>query len=295
MNNAYNRPTSKGYDRRAVAWCLLAVILCLPNAVHADMTIRDYDAKRHDRFYSGNDKAFVGESYDWSGVGNASNRWVTMVSPTYFLSASHLKPTGSVTFYEENSKSTGGHTYTIAGGQRISVGGNGTDLWLGKLTTSLDPAHQIKYYSVLDRPSEASYIGMELYNYGKPDRVGRNVVDSFVTATVSGYEGRSMIFDYDDDNVIDVGGDETKLVSGDSGGPSFTPWNGELTLMGIHWFIDTDADGKELSGDTFVPAYINAINDAMDGESLTVVPEPATMALWLLALLGLAVSWRRWR
>ena len=43
---------------------------------------------RNDRFYAGADKAFIGQPYDWSGVGLSSNgSWATMISPTYFVSA----------------------------------------------------------------------------------------------------------------------------------------------------------------------------------------------------------------
>jgi hypothetical protein len=201
---------------------------------------------------------------------------VTMVSPSYFLSAAHLAPDAGdvVTFHEGNDGSTQ-HAYTVAnGGRRISVNGSPTDLWLGKLTTPLAPDHHITYYPILLRGSASSYLDMELFNYGKVARVGRNVVDGMQEMTTGGATGMTMVFDYDDNDVIDVGGDETFLQAGDSGGPSFAIWNGELVLLGIHWLNGKPDEGAWFSGDTFVPHYIDAINDSMSGEELTVVLEP---------------------
>ena len=94
-------------------------------------------------------------------------------------------------------------------------------------------------------------------------------------ATAGSSTGVSMLYDFDDNDVIDVGGDETFLQSGDSGGPSFASWNGELVLLGIHWFNGKPSAGPWYSGDTFVPSYVGDINSKMSGETLTVVPEPS--------------------
>ncbi len=273
------------------------VVLSLSCVAQADMTIRAYEAKRHDRFYAGDDRAFIGQIFDWSGVGKSSDgEWVTMVAPSYFLSAAHYAPDtdDEVTFYEGNSASAG-HVYTVAaGGQQISINGSPTDLWLGKLTTPLIPEDHINFYPILVMSSVASYLDMELFNYGKTDRVGRNVLDAILDQTNSSSHGISMLYDYDDSDVIDVGGDETFLELYDSGGPSFAIWNGELALLGIHWFHEKPSEGAWYSGDTFVPHYVGDINGSMIGETLTVVPEPSTLALWsLVCMVGLGYGW--WR
>jgi hypothetical protein len=256
----------------------------------ADMTIRDYDAARHDRFYTGSDKSFLGEAFDWSGVGKAKGRWVTMISPSYFLSAEHYEPADNeeVVFYEGNDTSAA-HVYTIDSGVQIDAGVTGTDLWLGKLTTPLDAAHNISFYPILTLANDSAYVGMEIYNYGKSNRVGRNVIERFEVHSEGGSTGNSMIFDFDDNDAIDVGGDETYLELGDSGAPSFAVWDGELALVGIHWYNNSSASPK-FSGDTFVPTYFNEIGASMSGESLTAVPEPSTLVLWsMLGILGLAM------
>ncbi len=261
----------------ALSAAFLALSL-LPHAAPAAMLIRAYEPKRHDRFYADVDKAFVGQSFDWSGVGKThTGKWVTMVSPSYFLSAAHLAPGAGelVTFYEENDRSHP-HTYVVAdGGLRIPGDAALTDLWLGRLTTPLDPGDHIRYYPILRLDDDARYVDQEIFNYGKVDRVGRNVVEGILEVTAGGSTGMCMIFDYDDDDVIDVGGDETYLQSGDSGGPSFASWNGELVLLGIHWINGHLEDGTWFSGDTFVPPYIDAIQAHMYGETLTIVPAPA--------------------
>ena len=57
-------------------------ILGLTSSVRSDMKIRVPDEKRHNRFYAGDDKAFIGEEFDWSGVGkDGGNHWAMLVSP----------------------------------------------------------------------------------------------------------------------------------------------------------------------------------------------------------------------
>ena len=174
---------------------------------------------------------------------------------------------------------------------------------LGRLATQLDPADGINYYPILSLASESSYMGKELFNYGLSNCVGRNTIDGFMdrTSASSGTTGRSMLFDYDN-HLNSVGGDETFLQGGDSGGPSFTNWNGQLALLGVHWFQagpEMVADGGGLgcfSGDTFVPNYLSDIERRMTIETLTVIPEPSTLVLWLLAsAVGVGYGWRKKR
>ncbi|MHB0959645.1 MAG: trypsin-like serine protease [Pirellulaceae bacterium] len=243
------------------------------------MTIRKYEAKRHDRFYEGKDKSFVGEAFDWSGVGKTRNAWVTMISPSYFLSAAHLAPDANdeVTFFRGNDRAAR-HVYTVAGGQRITIDNTPTDLWIGKLTAPLDPSHQISYYPILGLESESSYVGLELFNYGSVDRVGRNVLDGINVEINGSSTTVSMLFDFDAADEIDTGGDETFVEPGDSGGPSFVNWNGQLALLGVHWFQSKSEEEAWYSGDTFIPHYADVANSLMAGETLTIIPDPSPLA-----------------
>ena len=179
--------------------------------------------------------------------------------PSYFPSAAHLSPSGTVRFFEGNSADWQQlqlyHQQRQADRRHRPV--------VGKLVTPVDAA--LNYYPILLHDTEATYVGTELFNYGKLSLVGRNVIEGFSDIT-EGSTGRVMIYDFDDNDVIDVGGDETFLEGGDSGGPSFTVWNGQLALLGIHWYHDKDSVWE--SGDTFVPAYIDDINANMAGNRL---------------------------
>ena len=271
---------------------LFSLVVGAAAVTRADMTIRVHVPQRHDRFYSGSDKAFLGQAYDWSGVGKSTDsRWVTMISPSYFLSAAHYTPNGNVTFYEGNDVGGPSHTYSIASGVKVGA----TDLWLGKLSTTLDPSHNIAYYPILMLGADSLYPGIELYNYGQQNRVGRNVIDDngIQIFTEAPSTGMSMYYDYDNNDVPSVGGDETFLIPGDSGGPSFAVWNNELALLGIHWFNGYENGEPRQSGDTFVPAYFNDIRAGMGSESPTAVPEPSTMVL--VAVGGLAALLRHRR
>lgn len=282
---------AKQVSKRVVfLWSVVAVVAVLATA-RADMTVRAYDAARHDRYYSGADKAFLGNGLDWSGVGRtAGGRWGTMISPSYFLTAYHYQPSGTLTFYETDSTALS-HDYSIASLSRIGT----TDLCLGRLATPLDPADNIAYYPILTAATLGEFLGRILYNVGQPFRVGSNEIDDFQFVSAGGSTTLSMLYDYDNNDIPGVGGDETLLAEGDSGGPSFVTVDGQLGLGGIHWFIYDDGAGHILgSGDSFVPAYASVIATAMSGESptLMLVPEPGT---WLLCLGGTGLLLRRRR
>ncbi len=263
-----------------------------------DMVVRNYQPLRHDRFYSGLDKAFVGNPYNFSGVGfdSATSTWATLISDCYFISATHFHPGAGepVTFRETNSLADPSHTYTVTGGQQIG----GTDLWVGWLNTAVDAS--IARYSVLDLPTAANYVGLELYNYGVASRVGRNVSDFLASQTVGPSTGDSMFYDYDNVDVPSVGGDETFIQAGDSGAPSFTVVDGRLTVLGVHWAITNLFPGTnegEYSLDTFVPSYIADLNTvlAAKSQSVTVVPEPGSGVLCVCLAVGAMAGLRRRR
>ena len=289
---------------------LLFAALLRPAAAYATMTIRGYDDAKHERYYTGGDRAFIGEPYDWSGVGKSSNRWAVMISDHFFLSCMHVSTPSPVYFYEGNSAvEEERHEYAInntVGTRRIAS----SDLRLGMFTTPVD-ASIAKYPILVSNPLLmnggiedftddqfdqvlAPYANAMLYNYGQGNRVGRNVLDYFLLID-GGNDDRipTMYFQYDDPG---VGDDETHLQSGDSGGPTFFIHEGQLSLSGIHWYINAD-DYPTGSGDSFVPGYVFEIQAAMDAmadsagiarESLSLdylyaIPEPA-MSLILLTL-----------
>lgn len=230
---------------------------------YADLWVQGYSANLHDRFYAGADRAFVGEKYDWSGVGQ-NGAWVTMISPTYFVSANHYHPAAgsTLTFYEGNTKDHA-HTYTVDS----TFSANCNDLYLGRLTAPIPASDHIAYYPILKLSSDNLYTGRQIFVYGVPNRVGRNTITAI-------YGTKEMEYDYNTyDDQATVGADEAYLASGDSGAPSFTAYGGVLTLLGTHQShsgTPPPADGW-WSIDNFVPDYIAWLNSKMVGQQVTTV------------------------
>jgi hypothetical protein len=180
--------------------------------------------------------------------------------------------------------------------------GQPADVCIGRLTAPIPASDNITYYPVLSLPNESDYVGMSIYNYGNPNLVGRNVISKVEPYAESGENGWGMFYNYD---VPGVGADETYLIGGDSGGPSFAVVAGKLALLGEHFSsygtsgqIPFDGgspkagDGSWWSVDGFLPAYVNQI-DAMlpaDQQITTVVPEPGTGLLLVAAAVTLAAA-----
>lgn len=251
-----------------VGFCaaFVATTLC-----QANLYVYDYDPGRHDRFYSGADGDFVGEGFDFSGVGHTSSyRWVTMISPTYFLTATHfLPPAGStVTFYEGNIKSPAFRHDYVVDDYFVTFTWNGlpSDLTLGRLvvpenrTEAILPEDNIAYYPIIS-PSEFTYTGADVFVYGKTGIVGTNEIARtypFLDESTASYDKHTYIARY----FYNAGPDEAFVVSGDSGAPSFIVWEGQLALAGTHylaWGAPPPTSGVSSFGDSFVPEYIEQI------------------------------------
>ena len=230
-----------------------------------------------------------------------------MISPTYFISATHDHPTPgqTVTFHLDNNPNGPTFTYTVSSvgyqtssSQIAGASYSGSDVWLGQLTSPV--ASSIAKYPVEVLPSMSSYIGQTIWTYGYSNRVGKNNIDSIsvLNGVYTPETTQVMYFDYNATG--GQGPDECYLEGGDSGGPAFAVVNGSLALgTGFVNAVDLGLttppgvyntgiyDGAP-SGDAFVPFYVSQLDAAMTGgeQISTVVPEPAT-----LTLLGLAL-WR---
>lgn len=251
------------FMRRILLLFCVSLLLFFPAGSNGEMTVRHYMPSRHFRFYDGSDKHFVGSSYNFSGVGSASSgRWATLVTDNCFLSAFHLHPEvgDKVTFWSSDNHTGPSYSYTVAGGVRIGK----SDLWVGWFDKSVIVNPAIARYPVAMLRTVKGYLGLEMYNYGVNHRVGRNVLDGLSMTRLGRSKGVAVWYDYDDNDVPSVGGDETYLRSGDSGAPSFAIFNSRLALIGIHWMITNFpvVDGVR-SSDTFVPAYFDQINKVL--------------------------------
>lgn len=280
------------------------VVWALSLTASATMIVQGYDPARHDRF--ANNANFVGSGYDWSGVGRTSGQWGTLISPSFVVTATHFQASGAVRFYQTNDPAGPYVERTIVQNFPLTQTGlsQSSDLTLGMLDA---PATGVPFFPILDLPANSDYLNRELCVFGLSNtadpytnvRVGRNAIDQVFPAFSDPGLGSSQndvyIFDYDDPG--GVGADEAMLQGGDSGGPSFVLADGQPALVGVHWFIFGPGDFTGYgagSGDTFVPSFVDALNNAMASTGstervTTIVPEPAAV-LWLvvggLVLLG---------
>ncbi len=249
----------------------------------------------NERFYTGADRAFIGEAYNWSGVNNGP-AWATMISPSYFLSAAHAAPAAgtALNFYAGNDLRAWPEIHIVVKFSfQTSRNGSPSDLWLGRLTTPVSSA--ITTYPILKLPSEADYIGLGMYvyghgnSYGAGNLVGLNKISVVDTLY---YNTREAEYFFDGNS----GPSTAALVGGDSGAPSFVAFNGELALVGIH-FWSCGTNPGDCQGDSFVPFYLDQISAAMGSEQLRVVgavPLPQSASLFIVgAMLLSGAAYRR--
>jgi hypothetical protein len=291
--------------RLAVPRCAL-IALALVSPARGDMITATADPAATDRFYSGPNAHFAFSQYDFTGIGNAQGssghgQWATMISDTFFVSAAHYPPNNgaSLTFYSSDGRA---HTYTVAGGERVTAAGVAQgqgDLWLGWLTAPIPKSAGIASYHVApDDPSTLS--GSSLVVVGAPWRVGTGVVDY----GPYGNQALSLGFSYKSGT---PGGPYAAFVQpGDSGAPSFVVGaDGSLELVGTHWLnTGTYAQGGyNMSIDSFISPGVSAFDVAMASLGSTervivgiaAAPEPSSLALCGLGVVASACYAFRWR
>jgi hypothetical protein len=295
----------------------LTIILGLGNVALADMQILSAPPAQTDLFSGSGSFAF--SQFDFSGVGNTSNgtgttgtsgnfdaagigtgQWGTLIAPGYFLTAAHDAPAvgTSLNFYANPSASNGNSAQIIVTDQVVSetqltfVNGSGqtvaSDLMLGKLAA---PATGVTFYSIAP-DNQAALTGQEIITVGRPYRVGTNTIAGFMNVEVTGAsQGISVSYNFSSTSTNPF---ENFLIGGDSGGPGFVVGpNGQLEIVGINWWnrFESPPNGNVPmdSGDTYVPAYIDEINQLMG------VPEPSSLILSAVGGLGLVAFLRRRR
>jgi hypothetical protein len=270
--------------RRASHLWLWAILLCLAIDAPAmgDMVIQGYEPRLHDRYYVGDDRAFVGQQFDWSGVGRGQptpnplyenhRPWATMISDMYFVSAGHWHPMWgtTVTFHMDNNPNGPivlGTVDTYGYLIRTPDGAGWTDLWIGKFVSPIPDT--IARYPALNLPS--SYIGLTLYASGKPDVVGRNIIADVYTGT----KGPLLRMNYE---IPGLGDDECFVQPGDSGGCSFVAVGNQLAVVGGHYFYSpSPIDGESWSADTFVPGSLVQIPAIVGLQTLAPLPGDANL------------------
>lgn len=289
----------------ALALVGLSTALC-----PADLILEDYAPQRNDRYYQGADRAFIGDGYNFSGVGKTGNpltatntQWATLISPHFALSARHAPASGTVTFYPGNDPTATPVIATVSGQYAIpGMTAGESDLELIQFD---GPAHQgvmgVSQYALVE-DNEAALLNQQIFVYGQGNRLGTNNIDFFglQTGIIGAKDTYALYYSY---NPTNGNPNEAELNANDSGGPSFVIGQGnQLALVGIHSFVGTDDVTKiDFSGDTYVSHYLPQLrskiaeldtqfgyNDAI----LTVraVPEPGSLVL--LGLGGGLLAWK---
>ena len=266
-------------------------------------------AGQYDRFL--NDPAYIGNPANWpagvpatitqnpwTGVGRGTaGNWGTVVSPSYIISANHFPPSGTIRFYYTNDPNSGYEDRTIVAVQHITGG----DVWLGQLDTPVSSNVAISPFLLL--PHNSDYAGLGIYTFGLSDapegvdpvygndtmvRLGTNQIDltapydngnpnTIQQLNVSGTVGFAFPYSYNptipnpsNPSQSIEQPNESFLNAGDSGGPSFFLYSGGApAVVGLHWFNNPDT--PLYSGDTYLQKYINGIQSAMVGETLTTI------------------------
>lgn len=196
--------------------------------VEATLVVHGFLASRHDRF--ANDPTFLGNNFDFSGVGRSEGiettdsdgnprisgaGWVTLLqnpaggSATHFVSADHARPRGQVSFFTGNDPMATPIVCNInAGGTKIGT----TDIWIGTLDTTAtgcDTSSLQSYAVSADIPSQ--FVGSTAIQAGISNRVydtqnslrttnmrfGRNTLSFVVTDTLIGRTGDWMVYQDD--------------------------------------------------------------------------------------------------
>jgi hypothetical protein len=297
--------SSRFIGNSALVLLAITLSLCGSDSVQAALLVNGYDADMNDRF--NNSSSFIGAPYDWSGVGrNSGGQWATLISDSYFVTASHFAPPNAsvIRFYKTNDTSGDYAEQTVITKNGIA----GSDLSLGQLTAPVfsGTPFEIAHYPILTLPGLSDFVGLGLQIVGRDAdppaldsmRLGTNEITGTQAAfSDSALSGTGDMFYYDYDTSI---ANEAKVAGGDSGAPSFVVVDGQLALVGVHWFVYSGAatDPSTGSGDTLVSSYVDDLNQAMSGGesviTVTPTPEPGSFIILVLGL-GLLGCGRRQR
>jgi len=293
----------------ALLFCCSAALLLCSSA--PAMVINGGTEQANNRF-AGGGTDFIGHPYDWSGVGKGTDgrRFGTMISPSYYLTASHYPVSADIRFYEDNTTEHP-HVYTRVSGGAVEdpISGDDTDLYLGRLSSPIPAQDNITYYPFLliinyqtGLLDLNAYLGLQFFMYAA-NSSDSNSFDNYVGTNridLVGYflnNSGNQIPTFMDYFVYDSGIQyEATGQGGDSGGPSLIPVGGTLAMLGTHYLTATEPTATL---DAFAPHYFTQIWDAMaaDPDNInnerpgaiviyTNIPEPAG---GLLLLLGVAL------
>ncbi len=190
--------------------------------------------------------AFVGLTYDFSGVGWQSSSTsykdlsVTLVSPMHFAAGKHVGFS-----YNNQSYTFANATNTLVSrsmGPTLNKaditfnGGPFPEVRVVRLDTGFTPSDQVRVYRLLDVGETTNIIGYPAVLLGH-DGSGSNYQRRIGLSTVTAVEiTGSETIRFDTTSVAT--NYATAYVTGDSGSPSFIVYEGQLHFAGCHWFAN---------------------------------------------------------
>ncbi len=273
------------------------------------LDIINFDSADHNRFLSGFPGTPVENpsiNFDLSGVGwtdqTALRRHITMISPQHFIAANHFLPSGTVHFLNQDGV-VKDFTIDGSGFSNLTLDGKTSDLIIGKLTSSITVSDKISSYPLLDLNQESDLVGRTLIVYGRgassqndSPRVGSNEVHSIDTLEDVSGTNKTRVFLTDFD-ASPAG--ESQGQTGDSGSPSFTLFNSQLTIAGNHFAIGTDeSSGTDFTFDSFMWFYKSNIASILssDGETLQLIaiPELNNTVIFVLMICSISVFFKKY-
>lgn len=277
---------------------ILSCFLALSSVAHGAMEIDNYTSATNDRFQDADDPdEFFLRDFDLSGVGQDSNgRWATLIGSNTIISANHYKPSGTISFFANNSPSSTLVQMTLSGdAQRI---GN-SDLWVARLNefapsnfaiygiateTISEPASPVQRANFSYRDQQAFMVGRSPANFpnNQDQAYGTNLIYDYFVGNVSGLgDVEALQLNYDTNpSETDY---ESYFQVFDSGAPLlFDNGNNELLLLGINSFINED---PKISFSSYVGNDSTEINNLI--AQYEAIPEPSVTVLTALFFIGL--------
>jgi hypothetical protein len=210
---------------------------------------RLYSSASHDRFIGfpaapTHNPSFIYTSSRYTGVGwikEETIKQVALVSPRHIVFAKHygLSVGHTVRFLTMSNvikESIISNVQVVA-----DPDGSDSDVILATLQTPLLAADGISFFPYYNPNSLASYQGQSIVVFGFAAKAGSGTMDSVLTDVDASSAGLGtitvMLFKY----IVSSGSNnDSYLVVGDSGSPTFTEVNSQAALVGTHSAVGAD-------------------------------------------------------
>lgn len=283
---------------------LLSAGLTLPASA---LEIRSYNPVVHDRFigFSGGGQTFnptfIYDSNKFTGLGwfssAGAHRQPGLVSPRHLVWATHhvVLPTLPVVGETVKFQDISGTFYqrTVTAMTAIASDTPGlTDLSILTLDSPL-PA-TVKPFRYLNLPDDAAYVGTPLMVFGFQAKAGQGAIAGFDSADFDGpgtVQGPTKLCRFDYSEVAGQA-DDSYLIGGDSGTPSFASVLGEPAIVGTHSTFQ-DAGTIIQNYDTFVPHYASRLDTQMASFGYRMRPAHYTASTLSLATATVPIPLRQ--